>query len=62
MERLMERIRELAKDGESFDDIFSRTTGWLESKAEHDPETTYTAKEVAELLNLLLDVKHDEAV
>lgn len=62
MRRLMERIRELARDGEDFNDIFCYTNGWLESRAGHAPEDTYTAEEVAELFNLLFDVKHDEAV
>lgn len=62
MKRLMERIREQAKDGECFNDIFCYTNGWMESRAARDPEDLYAAEEVAELFKLLFDVKHDEAV
>lgn len=62
MKRLTERIRELARGGESFDDIFCYTNGWFESRAEHSPKSTYTSAEVSELFKLLFDVKHDEAV
>lgn len=62
MKRLMGRIREWARNGESFNDIFCYTNGWLESRAEHSPKSTYTAAEVSELFKLLFDVKHDEAV
>lgn len=62
MKKLTERIRELARSGESFDDIFCYMNGWLESRAARDPEDMYTAEEVSELFKLLFDVKHDEAV
>lgn len=62
MKRLMGRIREWARNGESFNDIFCYTNGWFESRAARDPENMYTAEEIAELFNLLFDVKHDEAV
>lgn len=39
----------------------TRTVGF-ESRAARVPEDMYTAEEIAELFNLLFDVKHDEAV
>lgn len=62
MKRLKEQIFKWMEEGESFNDIFFITVGWMKSTAEHDPDSTYTAKEVAELFGLLSDVKHDKAV
>lgn len=62
MKRLRDGIREWSRNGESFNDIFCYTVGWMKSRAEHNPEALYTAEEISELLKLLFDIKHDEAV
>lgn len=57
MEKLMDRIKELADEGKEFTDIFCHAAGWLDSQARTNPDDICTAKEVRDLFDLLFDIK-----
>lgn len=60
MQKTLDFVKELAEQGNSVNEIISKLSGWMWSEASHDTKKTYSVEEVAELFNLLHDIRVDQ--
>ena len=57
MKELMDYVKKQSENGESFNTIFNRVTGWMDSEARFKSKDTYTVQEVRERFDLLFEIR-----